>query len=78
MAGTVFEIGTCHIQGQPEEVFYDVPAGGVRAIGTIHLVGCSFKGVRLIGIGIAGSSGEPGKPETNEFKKWRDSCNFYG
>lgn len=59
-----------YVEGTPEAVLYEVPSGGATASGVIHLVGCSYKRVTFIGIGIAGSP--------DELRQWRDNATFGG
>jgi hypothetical protein len=62
--------GTCHIEGSPESVLWEVPSGGVTAKGVVYLVGCAFRQVTFRDIAIAGSP--------NGLRSWTDNCTFSG
>jgi hypothetical protein len=68
--GEVWQVGTCHVDGDPESVLHEVSSGGARAKGVIHLVGCTYRRVTFSGIGIAGNA--------EELQGWREKCTFLG
>jgi hypothetical protein len=58
----------CFVEGDPDSVLQEVTSGGTTAGGVIHLVGCSFRRVTFIGIGIVGNA--------DELEWWRENAAF--